>query len=47
MDILVLEKALNTVKSLLTLAVVLNGIILLVGLINCLRGGRFNDNINS
>ena len=44
-DVLALEKALNTIKTLATLAICLNSLILVVGLANYIKGGRFNVDI--
>lgn len=43
-DTLALEKALNAVKVLATLAVCLNALVLIVGVANYIQGGKFNVN---
>ena len=42
MDILVWEKALNAVKTIMMVSVCLNLVAVIVGLLNCIEGGKFN-----
>lgn len=44
-DALALEKALNAVKTLMTLAVALNAVVLICGIANYIQGGKFNANL--
>lgn len=45
-DVLVLEKAVNAIKTLVTLAICLNSLILVIGFANYIQGGKFNANID-
>jgi hypothetical protein len=47
METLALEKALNTIKTLASIAAVLNFGIVALCLINYIQKGKFNDNIHS